>query len=221
MRTWLAPFAAAAAVASAASAVAATTAAATTAGDQALAQAEAMWAKLSTYSCTIDAHEVQGTATQDRTYDMWFQRQPIMTRMDITGGDGKGSAVVWDGSDHVYGHKGGFLSMFKKHLPLHDPQATSLRGATVADASFGALLTHIEGLKGATIDATADARATELDVTVTDPSADQGVTRERLMLGQDGVPVEYDQWEGQTQVKRVEYSDIVLNVHLPDAIFTL
>lgn len=196
-------------------------ASATTSGDQAIASFSSAWAKVDTYSCTITAHEVSGTHVQDRVYDMWFQKQPIMTRMNIVSGDGSGSAVVWDGSDRVYGHKGGFLSMFKKHLDLHDPQATSIRGTTVADASFGALLAHIQSLKGATIDAGPDAGKTDVTIGVADPSTDQGVTKELLVLGADGLVIEYDQWEGDTQVKHVIYSGVVLNGPLPPGIFTL
>jgi len=197
-------------------------ASATTAGEHAIAAFSAAWAKVDTYSCSITAHEVSGSNVQDRVYDMWFQKSPIMARMNITGGDGKGSAVIWDGSGQVYGHKGGFLiSAIKKHLDLHDPQATSIRGTTVADASFGAILTHLQALKGATVDASVDGADTDVTVTVADPSSDQDVTKEMIVLGPGSLPIEYDQWQGSAQVKHVLYTNVQLNGQLPANIFTL
>ena len=195
-------------------------ASATTSGDAALSKFTAAWAKVNAYTCTITAHEVAGSRVQDRTYTMKF-RKPYDTRMDLTGGDGRGSAVVWDGSSRVYGHQGGFLAMFKKHLDLHDKMATSIRGTTVAEANFGALLDHIKGLKGATVDAVADGNDTKINIAVADPLADQSVTRELMVLGANNLPVEFDQWEGDKQVKRVTYNDVALNVTLPNSTFNL
>jgi outer membrane lipoprotein-sorting protein len=208
-----------AAIAAAAS-MCAGTAFASKSGGVALARFSAAWDQVNTYACTITAREVSGSRVQDRVYQMWF-RKPHMSRMDITGGDGRGSAVVWDGGDKVYGHQGGFLAMFKKHLDLHDRLATTVRGTTVAEASFGALLDHIKGLKGATVDAVADTDKTRITISVTDPSADNNVTKELMVLGSNNLPVEYDQWEGDAQVKHITYSEVKLNVDIPDSVFTL
>ena len=199
---------------------AASAASAATSGDAALAKFAAAWAKVTTYTCTIQAHEVLGSRVQDRTYTLRF-RKPYDTKVNLTAGDGRGSAVVWNGGDTVYGHKGGFLAMFKRHLALADPQATSIRGTTVAEANFGALYDHIKALKGATIDAAADGSATKIKIAVADPSSVQGVTKELMVLGANDLPVEFDQWAGSTLVKRVSYSDVVLNPKLSDADFKL
>jgi outer membrane lipoprotein-sorting protein len=204
----------------AASALAATTASATTSGEQALASFSAAWAKVNSYTCTITAHEVLETKVQDRVYTMSFVK-PSDTRMDITGGDGKGSAVVWLGGTTVKGHQGGFLSFIKLNLDMHDPKATSIRGTTVAEANFGAIIDHIKGLSGATIDAVADGSKTDVNVAVGDASANGNVTKEELILGANELPLEYYQWEGDNQVKHVVYSDIVLNPTIPDSTFQL
>jgi len=141
--------------------------------------------------------------------------------MDVTGGDNRGGAGVWRGGDTVKGHQGGFLSFIKLNLNIHDPKAVSVRGTTIADANFGALLEHIKGLKGATIDAVAEGTLTKINVAVADPSADNNVTKELMVLGANDLPVEYDQWEGDNEVKRVTYSDVVLNVDIPDSTFNL
>ena len=194
--------------------------AAALASEDPLARYAAAWAKVNTYTCTITAHEVSGGHVQDRTYAMSF-RKPSDTRMDVTGGDGRGGAAVWRGGDTVKGHQGGFLSFVKLNLSIHDSRATSIRGTTIADANFGALLDHLKGLKGASIDARADGEKTDLTVSVADPSADQNVTKELMVLGPSGLPVEFDQWEGATQVKKVVYSNVALNVPISDSTFNL
>lgn len=208
------------AVALAAIALSVSTASAATSGDAALAKYAAAWAKVTTYTCTIQAHEVSGSRVQDRTYAMKF-RKPYDTRMDITAGDGHGGAAVWHGGDTVRGHQGGFISFIKLNLNIHDSRAVSIRGTTIAEAGFGALYDHIKGLKGATIDATSDGADTKIDIAVADPSADQSVTKELMVLGADDLPVEYDQWEGSTLVKHVTYGNVLLNPTLSDSDFNL
>ena len=198
----------------------ASAASATTSGDQVLAKYAAAWEKVNSYTCTIVAREASGERVQDRTYAFMF-RKPFDTRMDVTGGDDRGGAGVWHGGDTVKGHTGGFFSFIKLNLNLHDPKAVSVRGTTIADANFGALLEHLKGLKGATIDAVADGTLTKINVAVADPAADDNVTKELMVLGTNDLPIEYDQWEGIIEVKRVTYSDVSLNVDLPDSTFVL
>src|SRR5215469_5196645 len=151
-------------------ALSASRASAATSGDAALTKFAAAWTKVTTYTCTIQAHEVSGSRVQDRTYAMKF-RKPYDTKMDITGGDGHGGAAVWHGGDTVRGHQGGFVSFIKLNLNVHDSRAVSIRGTTIADANFGALYDHIKGLKGATVDAAADGTDTKINIAVADPSA--------------------------------------------------
>ncbi len=186
----------------------------------ALAQFAAAWAKVNTYTCTLTAHEVLGTKVQDRVYAMFFAR-PSNTKMNITGGDGRGGAAVYHGGDTVQGHQGGILSLIKLNVNIHSHIATTLRGTTIADANWGSLYDHITGLKGATIDASAASGAMTLTVAVADPTTDNDVTKEVVILGQDSLPVEYDQYEGVTQVKHVTYTDVKLNVDIPASTWSL
>ena len=196
------------------------TASAATSGDAALAKYAAAWAKVTTYTCTIQAHEVLGSRVQDRTYAMKF-RKPDDTKMDITGGDGHGGAAVWHGGDTVRGHQGGFVSFIKLNLNIHDSRAVSIRGTTIAEANFGALYDHIKALKGATIDAAQDGADTKIDIAVADTSSDQNVSKELMVLGANDLPVEFDQWEGATLVKHVTYGNVVLNPTLSDSDFNI
>ena len=189
------------------------------AGEAALAKFAAAWDKLHAYTCSLTAHEALGTRVQDRTYDLTY-RKPYDTKLVITGGDGKGGAAVWHGGDTLRGHQGGFISFIKLNLSIHDPRATSIRGTTIAQANFGAILEHLQTLK-ATVSANPSGDDTDVDFAVADPSGDQDVTKERIELGANGLPVEYDEWEGDTLVRHVIYTDVAVDPPLTDAAFNL
>jgi len=187
-------------------------------GDAVLAKFAATWDKVNSYTCKLTAHEVLGSRVQDRTYDLTF-RKPYDTKMNITGGDGKGGAAVWHGGDTLRGHQGGFISFIKLNLNIHDGRATSIRGTTIAQANFGAILDHVKSLKG-TVTVVSD-NGSAIDFSVPDPSADQSVTKERVVLAPDGLPSEYDEWEGDTLVRHVVYTDVVIDPQLSDSAFNL
>jgi outer membrane lipoprotein-sorting protein len=185
-----------------------------------MGQYAAAWGKLTTYTCTITSREISGSKVQDRVYAMFFQK-PHDTRLNITGGDGKGSAAVWNGGDTVAGHQGGWLSMIKLNLNIHAHLATTIRGTTIADANWGAIFDHLTGLKSTTATADTDGTNTTISVPVPDPASDGGVTKEVVILGKDSLPVEYDQYEGDQQVKHVVYSDVKLNVTIPPSTWSI
>jgi hypothetical protein len=198
---------------------AAATASPAAAAEAAIAKFTAAWDKLNSYTCDLSAHEVLGSRVQDRTYAMTF-RKPYDTKMDITGGDGKGGAAVWHGGDTLRGHQGGFVSFIKLNLNIHDGRATTIRGTTIAQANFGAILDHVKSLKG-TVDATTSGDSTTIDFSVPDPSSDSSVTKERVVLASNGLPAEYFQWEGDTVVRHVVYTDVVVDPLLSDSAFNL
>jgi outer membrane lipoprotein-sorting protein len=190
------------------------------AGNAALAAFSSAWDSVHSYTCTITAHEVQGTDVQDRVYNAVFER-PNNMRMDIVGGAGKGGAAIWNGGDTVYGHQGGFLSFIRLHLKIHDSKAVSLRGTTIAQASFGALLQRFKDLKTSSLDAKTVDGQTMLAANVLDPSSDSGVTSEVLILGANHLPVGYDQYDGPQNVNHVRYSDYKGNVAVPASTWKL
>ena len=183
------------------------------AGDTALAEFSTAWDGVRSYTCMIAAHEVRGKDVQDRVYRLAFVR-PNNMRMDIVGGAGKGGVAIWNRGGTIYGHQGGFLSFVKLHLNIHDPKAVSLRGTTVAQASFGALLQRFKGLKTSSLDATAAHGLTTLTANILNPALESGVTREVLVFGADHLPVEYDECQGLQVVDHVRYSAYKGNVTL-------
>ena len=189
-------------------------------GAAALEKFSNAWSAVKTYKCTLTAHEVSGSRVQDRVYHLFFSK-PSDTRMDIVGGDGRGGAAVWRGGDTVRGHQGGLLAGIKLNLNLHARLATSLRGTTVAEANFGAILEHIKGLKTKSLEAESTGDATQIVAIAAEPSTNQNVTKELVVLGKDGLPTTYEQYEGDTQVKKVMYTELQLNVELPASTWSL
>jgi hypothetical protein len=186
---------------------------------RALARFAAAWQGVHDYRCTITAHEVLGRRVQDRVYRLAFEK-PHDTRLAIVAGDGRGGVAVWHGGPEVRGHRGGFLSFVKLTVGLHSALATTLRGTTVAQANFGALLDHWEReAREASVQATRRDDSTVLSVT--HPPGPGGVSREVLELAADGLPDGYEQFEGDRLVKKVRYGDVEPNVPIPAATFSL
>ena len=98
----------------------------------ALAAFEQAFASVNDYAVVERVHEVKGTASQDRTYEVWFMK-PHFAKTLIQAGDGKGSGGVWAGGDQVSGHQGGLFSGVHLKVSLHDPRAVSLRGITIPE----------------------------------------------------------------------------------------
>ncbi|MBC5806968.1 MAG: LolA family protein [Candidatus Eremiobacter antarcticus] len=176
------------------------------------------WQGIETYQCTLTSHEVDGIRVQDRVYHMFFEK-PMKTRMEIISGDGRGGAAVWSGGDTLRGHRGGMLAGIKKTLDIHSPLATSIRGTTIADANYGILLGHIRTFKPDNLDAARIGDRTLVTAQVADPASQAGVTKEVFIFGADGLPLEFEQYQGASMVKKVDYSDVKLNVPLPDSLF--
>jgi len=182
--------------------------------EQFIALLQSSWDSLKSYQATITAREYLKGKIQDRVYVIKFQK-PTSVRLDIVGGDGKGSAAVWQGGDRVNGHQGGFLSMIHLNVNIHAKIATSMRGRTIADAPFGSALEHIKSTKWKSTQVTVSDDRSSWTGEAEDPSQNNGVTKEVLTLAADGLPVEVTEFEGDQTVRHETYSDIQLNVDFP------
>ena len=149
------------------------------------------WEAMNGYKTSIHCFSAKDGKTENSQFSYTFTK-PSSISMSIVSGPRAGNTVTWSGGDTVTAGKG----MFTKKFSLNDSAVTSLRGATVVDLSFGAILKHAEGLKGTksaaptTIDG---APANAVTVNVADPSTDNGLTREVLYLsGSTDLPVRVD-----------------------------
>ena len=178
------------------------------------------WKGIESYECTLTSHEVDGSRVQDRVYHMFFEK-PTKTRMEIVSGDGRGGAAVWSGGDTLRGHRGGLLAGIKKTLDIHSPLTTSIRGTTIADANFGIMLGHMRTLKPELLEAAQVGDQTLVTAQLPDPASQAGVTKEVFVFGADGLPLQFEQYEGASMVKKVDYTDMKVNVPLPDSTFQM
>jgi hypothetical protein len=172
------------------------------------------WSKIDAYSVTVDVHESAGKAVQDRTYAFAFQK-PSNATIVITKGSGRGGKVVWSGGDSVIGSPPGLFSRLKVHLGISDARVTSLRGDTVAMASFAWILDHFQqtaGMKTEAPGAPVDGNATtEISLAVGDPAADSGLTQEVLVISNaTELPVSGRSYVGADLVKDVHFSAVTV-----------
>ena len=180
-----------------------------------IARFQTAWDALKTYKATVKAHEELNGNAQDRTYILWFQK-PTDVRLDVTAGDNKGSVAVYHGGDRVVGHRGGIFSLIKLNLDIHNKLAVSLRGTTIAQASFGAVLDHMKSTKWKSSEVLVQGDKWTITSTAADPSTNQNILKEVATLGANGLPIELVQYEASgVLAKHVVYPDVQVDVDIP------
>ena len=180
------------------------------------------WSKIDAYSVTVAVRETAGKNVQDRTYALTFAK-PANETIVITGGAGRGGKVVWGGGDSVLGSPPGLLSGLKIRVPIADARVTSLRGDTVAMASFAWLLDHFRQTAGVRTQAPGPLvngnPTTAISLAVADPRTDDGLTQEVLIIDSlTNLPVSGRSYIDADVVKDVRFSDVsVRSAGLPAA----
>jgi outer membrane lipoprotein-sorting protein len=183
-------------------------------GQQTIAKMQSVWDHIDSYECRVTVHEALGSRVQDRVYLVRFVK-PAQMRVDIIDGDGRGSVAIWDGGPTVHGHQGGMLSVFKLSVDMHSKLATDLRGASIDQGNFGALIDHLKAMDPSLVQTTTDGDKTILVVQI-DPAKPAGdITREVYILGADWLPLEYYQYDEDRVVKHVIASGLKLNLDFP------
>jgi outer membrane lipoprotein-sorting protein len=175
------------------------------------------------YTAILHVHEAKGTQTQDRVYQYSFMK-PHYAKTLILDGDDKGSGGVWAGGDQISGHQGGILSGFHRKVDVNDPRAVSLRGVTIPEgllqrivenyATIPGKLTQTDGGKIGGVD------TDRLDLKLTDPSSNGGVTEQILYLSKaTHWPVRQIMYAGSQIVLDETVSDLKTNTGLTQADF--
>jgi outer membrane lipoprotein-sorting protein len=183
-----------------------------------IAAADAAFEKVDDYRMTITVHETSGDQVEDRTYNVMFKK-PLMERIDIVAGPGRGGGIVWLGGDKVKGHRGGLLSGLKLTLPLHDKQVSTLRGDGVDAATIPAMLKDFTTIKGTVSQAPGPAidgvASSAVTLNVEDPSLTNGVTRIVLYLSDEThFPLRRERYVGTQLVKSENVTDMKTDVGL-------
>ncbi len=166
---------------------------------------------MKSYHTTVHVHETKGSESRNSVFDYTFEK-PNSISMSIRSGPNAGSAVSWSGGDSVTARKSsGMASMFKKTVSLKDPLVTSLRGYTIVDLSFPAILKHAQATKGEMSVASAKLGEKSVEsytLTVADPATDDGMTREVLYLDpKSQLPLRIDGFAGSTLVRSYSFDD--------------
>jgi hypothetical protein len=105
------------------------------------------------------------------------------------------------------------LSIFKKTVPLHDPLATTIRGSSIDQLSFGAILAHAQdsaGILSVSPGEVIDGVPTDA-VTLVPASAgaDAGLTREIVELSTaTHLPVRVIGYADTQLVRKVDFSNV-------------
>ena len=170
------------------------------------------WSAITSYSATVTLFEQQGEKTQDAVFNYTFRKPSTATAYEAKG-QNAGVTLVWDGGNSVVAHRAGLLSFFKKTVPLHDPLATTIRGSSIDQLSFGAILAHAQdaaGILSVAPGEVIDGVPTEAVTLVPSSSgADAGLTREIVELSTTTyLPVRVMGYADTQLVRKIDFSNV-------------
>jgi outer membrane lipoprotein-sorting protein len=173
------------------------------------------WAGVTAYSTTVTISERKGTQVQTAVYDYTF-RKPSHVTLHVVSGASAGATLVWDGGDTVVLHRGsGLAALFKKTVSLHDPLVTTIRGSSVDQLNFSAILAHAHEASGSVSQAPGDLIDGVLTDAVTliplDPAVDAGLSREVIEISPTThLPMRVLGYDGPTVVRQIDFADVKL-----------
>lgn len=180
-------------------------------GPPALREFAAAWSKVQRYTAVLVMHETAGKRVQDRTYQYTFAK-PHTAGIFISDGPGKGGREAWTGGDTVIASPPGLFSRLRLHLAMTDSRVVTLRGDTIAMASFGWLLQHLQSrgqLSQSPGPVVRELATTQLSLTVADPAANGEVTRDVIDLSTaTKLPVRVLRYVKSTLVKQIDFKDV-------------
>lgn len=171
------------------------------------------WSRINAYSSTITVFERKGDQFQNVILDYTFRR-PSGVMVHARSGANTGVTLVWNGGSTLVGQRGsGLAGLFKKTLSLHDPLVTTIRGSSIDELSFGAILAHAEQTPGAISEFSGeiiDGIATDAVALIpTVPAPSVALSREIVEISTTThVPVRVLGYEGTLLVRKIEFSNV-------------
>jgi hypothetical protein len=152
------------------------------------------YAKIASYQTTAHVYQVQGSDSQNSVYDYTFTK-PSTISMSVVSGANSGTTVSWSGGT--------------------DKLVTTLRGMTLVQLSFGAILAHAQETAGKITAGTSTlggAIVNMINLDVANPHGDNDLTREVLYLSQStNLPVRVDGFIGNDLVQTISFENTVTN----------
>ena len=181
-----------------------------------LGQFATAWAQVTAYTATVTVFERKATLVQNIVLEYTF-RKPSSVTTHVDAGPNAGVTMVWNGGTTLVAHRGsGFAALFKKTFPLHDPQVTTIRGSSIDQLSFGAILAHAQQEAGSlTQTPQADIGGVGIGAVTlmsSDPAANAGLTREIVELSTSThLPVRVIGYDGPMLVRQIDFSKVILD----------
>jgi len=176
---------------------------------------EHAWAGVAAYTATITVFDEQGTQVQNLVLNYTF-RKPSSATVYVVKGTNAGGTLVWNGGNTVVAHRGsGLLALLTKTYSLHDPVVTTLRGSSIEQLSFAAIISHAQDTAGTASETTGpviDGVSTETVTLVPASSAtDAGLTTEVVDISSaTNLPIRVLGYDGPTLVRQVQFANVRL-----------
>jgi hypothetical protein len=173
------------------------------------------WTGIVAYSATVTVFERKGTQVENLVLDYRFRR-PSSVMVHVVSGPNAGGTLTWDGGATVVARHGtGLAALFKKTFSLSDPVVTTIRGSSIDQLSFGAILAQAQQGGGALSEAGSDVIdgvATHAVALVpADPAADAGLSREVVELSEvTHLPVRVLGFDDTTLVREIDFSKVAV-----------
>ncbi len=181
----------------------------------ALAAFDRAWTNITGYSATVTIFERKGTTVQNAVFEYTFHK-PANATVHYDKGPNSGVTAVWSGGNTVVAHRGsGLTALFKKTFALHDPAVTTIRGSSIDELSFAAILAHAHDTPGTISAGTGpviDGVATDAVTLIPNSSgSDTALTREIVDISTtSNLPIRVLGYEGETLVRQIDFSNIKL-----------
>ena len=186
----------------------------TTAPPPALEAFASAWNGVTAYRAKVSVFDQKGTDAQNIAFNYTF-RKPSSFIVHVIEGPNAGVTLTWDGGPTVQATRGGglFAALFKRTLPLHDPLVTTVRGASMDQLSYGAILAHAEQTPGTLAqfpgEPIAGTPTQALTLVPSDPAVDAGLSREVIEISTSTqLPIRIEGYEGTTLVRKIDFSDV-------------
>lgn len=173
---------------------------------------ERAWANISSYSATVTTFEQKGAQVQNWVFDYTFHK-PSSATVHYNKGPNAGVTAVWSGGDTVVAHRGGLLALFKRTFSLHDPIVMTIRGSSIDQLSFGAILEQGSGTEGTLSESPGPTilgvPTAAVILIPNSPAAGAGITQEVIDLSTlTDLPIRVLGYGGATLVRQVDFSNL-------------
>lgn len=174
---------------------------------------EGAWTGISGYTATVTVFERRGDEVQNVAFAYTFDK-PSSATVHVIKGPNAGVTLVWNGGDSVIAHRGsGLAALFKKTMSLHDPLVRTIRGSSIDQLSFAAILAHAQNTAGPVsesfgpvIDGVPTADVTLIPASST---TNTGLTREVVDISlSTSLPVRVLGYNETTLVRQIDFTNV-------------